>query len=65
MKLKDILENKFTKAQMSGIILFFVPSYCDYWYDVKDGEVVDFLLSKFGNDDVRVSGHGIFGEEAR
>lgn len=65
MKLKGILENKFTEAQISGVMLFFVPSYCDYWYDIKDREVVNFLLSEFGNDDVRVSGCGIFGEEAR
>ena len=63
MKLKEILVKNFKEAQMNGVMLFFVPAWCDYGYDITNGEVVDFLLDKFGNDDVRESGRGIFGEE--
>lgn len=63
MKLKDILAKKFAETSANGVVLFFVPAWCDYGYDVKDRGVVNFLLDKFGEDDVRVNGRGIFGEE--
>lgn len=63
MKLKEILLKKFAESSVNGITIFFVPAYADCGYDVTTKEVVNFLLDNFGEDDVRVNGRGIFGEE--
>lgn len=63
MKLKDILMKKFISSQANGVTIFFVPAYADCGYDVTTKEVANFLLDKFGEDNVREYGRGIFGEE--
>lgn len=63
MKLKGVLMKKFADASANGVMLFFVPSWCDYGIDIKNKQEIKSLLARYREEDVRVSGRGIFGVE--